>query len=325
MYSEGSDNSSALASVRLAKLSLNPTVNDLDNALAQAERNKSAVVELPWKSGVSPTFVLKVSFADGEDGPRWSLFRGDSVDANVLWSFDSEDTSLIESLVLAECGTERTLAESVVSSSSVPKSVNPVASGVSASEIAANIASDDNLPPPAVVDETALAAFEQSLREPDTGLLKGDALLYCIKREYERFRATGEGFAIMVLELNVNYGKPVDEPMPERAFKEALGRIGKILRGCDDIGRFADGRFICLFPGATSNEAIEPGKRFEKVLSDKPLQPGLDPAQVRFFAGLASIPDTCLNPGVLIAAAQEALAQAKERRTAVAVFPSATR
>ena len=40
--------------------------------------------------------------------------------------------------------------------------------------------------------------------------------------------------------------------------------------------------------------------------------------------GVASVPDTCDSLGVLVAAAIDALEQAKQRRTSVVVFPSAT-
>ncbi len=330
MHPEDSDKYQGLASVRLTKLNATPSVDELNFALAQAATNKAAVIELPWKSGASPTFVLKVSFADGaEEGPRWSLYQGDSVDAAVLWSFDSEDTSLIESLILAECSDR--VFDSVrapqKSSSLLPNSYmtndGPTNGGGSAKATLSPV-SNPALPPAETLDAQAVAQIASFHKFAD-GLLKPAALTFFLHQEFDRFECMSTPFAVLMFQLMVNYGRPQNQALPERALAESFRRLSGITRKIDKVGHYRDSMYAWVFPGLTSNQAIEFGKGFERELASSPLQPGLDPEQVFLFAGVASVPDTCDSLGVLVAAAIDALEQAKQRRTSVVVFPSATR
>ena len=99
------------ANMRLSKLSAVPSEQDLMFAMNQAGKNPRAVIELPWKTSTSPvTFVLKVSVAQGSDeGPLWTLYNGDTPDSGVLWSHESMDPFLIQSLIAAECDPSRSL------------------------------------------------------------------------------------------------------------------------------------------------------------------------------------------------------------------------
>ena len=332
MHPEDSDSYQGLASVRLTKLSANPTADELNFALAQAATNKAAVIELPWKSGASPTFVLKVSFADAVDeGPRWSLYQGDSVDAAVLWSFDSEDTSLIESLILAECSdrvfesarTHQRSSPSLLPSNYSSDGHGPGNGGSASPRLTPNPVSNPALPAAEQLDIQAVAQIASFHKSVD-GLLKHTATTYFLHQEFDRYECMRNPFAVLMFQLMVNYGRPQNQALPERALAESFRRLSGITRKIDLVGHYRDSMYAWIFPGLTSNQAIEFGKRFERELVSSPLQPGLDPEQVFLFAGVASVPDTCDSLGVLVAAAIDALEQAKQRRTSVVVFPSAT-
>ena len=113
--------------------------------------------------------------------------------------------------------------------------------------------------------------------------------------------------------------------MPERALKEAFRRFQTNMRGIDILAHYKERQYAFILPGTSSNDAIHFGQKIEKAMLEGPLQPGLDTNQGVFCAGVASIPDTCEHPGIVLAACEKALAQAKERKTSLALFPSAAR
>ncbi|MDZ4838051.1 MAG: hypothetical protein SGJ27_30065, partial [Candidatus Melainabacteria bacterium] len=174
------DDNSSGASLRLGKLNNNPSTTELDYALAQAKKNTSATIELPWKSQSSPTFVLKVSCFNGEDDANWVLYQGETADAAVLWSFDSDDTTLIESLISAEC------SDRVFSSApggATAGGANGGAGQAGAQPQAVSRAPSPmvptvNLPPPVEFDPALVEEVERGLKNPDSGFVTRAGFFY---------------------------------------------------------------------------------------------------------------------------------------------------
>ncbi len=315
------DNSSSGASLRLGKLSNIPGTADLDFALEQAKKNTSAVIELPWKSQSSPTFLLKVSCFPGEDDANWVLYQGETADAAVLWSFDSDDTTLIESLIVAECGAERSVTAALPAKSQTVSQLSGPNGGLQGGGLSAPPAVPQlNLPPPVEFDRALVDEIDRNLRNPETGFITRAGFFYFMAREYSRYEAFKTPMAVIVFELLANYGGDKIMPMPERALKEAFRRFQSVMKGVDIVSHYKERQFAFILPGSTSNDAIQFGQKVEKVLMEGPLQPGLDANQGIFCAGVASIPDTCEHPGIVLAACEKALAQAKERKTSLALF-----
>jgi GGDEF domain-containing protein len=317
------DESPSGASLRLGKLNNNPSTAELDYALAQAKKNTSAIIELPWKSQSSPTFVLKVSCFNGEDDANWVLYQGETADAAVLWSFDSDDTTLIESLISAECS-DRVFS----SASSVAANPSAGANGGygmtprPVSRTPSTAVPSINLPPPVEFDGSLVEEIERNLKNPETGFVSRAGFFYFMAREYSRYELFCTPLSVIVFELLANYGGDKIMPMPERALKEALRRFQTIMSGVDIVAHYKDRQFAFILPGVSSNDAIQFGQKIERLLMEGPLQPGLDANQGMLCAGVASIPDTCEHPGIVLAACEQALAQAKERRTSMALFSS---
>lgn len=315
------DTNNSGASLRLGKLSNTPTTSDLDFALAQAKKNTSAVIELPWKSQSSPTFLLKVSCFAGEEDANWALYQGETADAAVLWSFDSDDTTLIESLIVAECGSERSVTAALTASASNTVSQSPGgANGGQVSVPPPSAVPLANLPPPVEFDRALVDDIDRNLRNPETGFITRAGFFYFMAREYARYEAFKTPMAVIVFELLANYGGDKIMPMPERALKEAFRRFQSVMNGVDIVSHYKERQFAFILPGQNANDAIGFGQRIEKVLAEGPLQPGLDANQGIFCAGVASIPDTCDHPGIVLAACERALGQAKERKTSLALF-----
>ncbi len=317
------DDNSSGASLRLGKLNNNPSTTELDYALAQAKKNTSAVIELPWKSQSSPTFVLKVSCFNGDDDANWVLYQGETADAAVLWSFDSDDTTLIESLISAECS-DRVFTSAPASQS--PGSSAPANGGYTYGAPAPQAPSPAvpavNLPPPVEFDHSLVEEVERHLKNPETGFVTRAGFFYFMAREFSRYQSFSTPMTVIVFELLANYGGDKIMPMPERALREALRRFQTIMSGVDIVAHYKERQFAFLLPGISSNDAIQFGQRIERAILEAPLQPGLDANQGILCAGVASIPDTCEHPGIVLAAAEQALGQAKERKTSLALFSS---
>ncbi len=347
------DSSTSEASLRLGKLNNTPSTAELDFALAQAKKNTSAVIELPWKTPSSPTFVLKVACSDPESEANWILYQGETADAAVLWSFDSDDTSLIESLIVAECAPDRSLqalsgngGEAATQSapataggytlgagdpgsngsslSSNGGNLSAVAS-LTASPEASHVVSHVQLPAAVEIEMSLVDHIEKNLRDVETGLQTRAAFFFHLLREHKRYQSTRAPLAVIIFELHADYGSNKIMPLPDRALKEAFRRFQAAMRSIDILANYEDKQYAFLLSGASSNDAVQFGKKIEKAMTENPLQPGIDRDQAILRAGVAGIPDTCDNPGVLLAACLTALEQAKERHTSIALFPSLAR
>ncbi|MGD9683644.1 MAG: hypothetical protein AB7W16_20965 [Candidatus Obscuribacterales bacterium] len=318
---EDTNNSSSGASVRLQRLACVPGASELSFVLEQARKTTSAVIELPWKTPSSPaTFVLKVSLDDGSDDATWVLHKGDTLDAAVLWSFDSDDISLIESLIAAECGAyQGEASETPVLEAS---GNGGTADALSVAPAVVSAIPTRQLPPPVKLDVDKAAAFRAKIKNGKAGGYPADAFLFFLLNEFEKHRHTGSSLALIVFDLKANYGDGVPKPLPERAMLEAVKRFEQVLRSADILGELDESCLAVLLPGASANNSIECGRAMERSLAQGPLQPGLDVSNVMFAAGAASIPDTCGDPAVLVAAALSALEQSRETRSGMVLFPS---
>lgn len=318
-------NPGSTATIKLQKLSHIPSSGELAFALDQARKTPLAVIELPWKAATGPaTYVLKVSCEENINEANWVLHRGETQDAAVLWSFDSDDLSLIESLIAAECDSTRDLevvgdqALNSVPSAASPPQVQQAPSGFSTGNRPA-------LPPGVPLDLANIQATGNLFKEQGTALTQEKFLLYFMMREFERFLADATPFALVLFRVRVDYGDGKIGFLPERAAQEAILRCSRVLRSIDMIGHYQENKYMVLLPGASANGGVQCVQALERAFGGEPLQPGLDAHQLRFSAGIASIPDTCDRLDVLIAAALDALKQSAEGSSSLVVFPSVSR
>ena len=313
------------ATIRLNKLDHTPAANDLEMALQQAKATTAAVIELPWKTTSSPaTYVLKVSSGDSGDETNWVLHKGETVDAAVLWSFDSDDISLIESLIAAECDSARELGlptDQPINTDETKKSQEQKATPSKIQPLE-SIAS---LPEAVNLDIAAIQKVGDQFKDKQTGMIEENYFLHFLLREYERYCHTKDPFALVIFRIRVDYGGGKVGFLPERAYQEAIVRCTKVLRTIDYLGHYQENKYAILLPGSNANGGVQCVKALEKELLSEPLQPGLDPQQLRFSAGIASVPDTCEQVDILIAAALDALKQSAQGTSSLVVFPSVSR
>jgi len=309
------------ANVRLSKLATVPCIEDLDFTMSQASKHPQAVVELPWKSATSPTtFVLRVTFAGAnDDEPSWTLHSGEAVDSPVLWAHDSVDTFLIQSLIAAECDPERALTTFIDTAPTretitVPKANQ--APAVRPQSIR------PNLPAPVDLDRNILEGMQRLLRREGTGLLSEGSFYWLVIQEFTRYQQTETPCSLLIMEMGLRLTDGALSMPPLRVLLEVAGRIQGASRPLDSLCHYKDPKLALILPHTDINEAMQQAMRLEATLRQTPLGPGLDPSNVAFNVGIAGIPDTCNHPGILIAAASEALEQSKRTNSSVVLFPS---
>jgi len=309
------------ANVRLSKLATVPCIEDLDFSMTQAEKHPKAVVELPWKAATSPTtFVLRVTYStNAEEGPSWTLHSGEAVDSAVLWSHDSVDTFLIQSLISAECDPERALV-SFVDTAPTRETVSLPKPNQAPAPRPQSVR--PNLPAPADLDRNILEALQRDLRREGTGLLTEASFYWLIIQEFNRYQQTSTPCAVLIMEMGLRLTDGAISMPPLRVLHEAAGRLQAASRPLDSLCHYKDPKLAIVLPHSDINDAMQQAARIEQALRATPLGPGLDPSNVAFNVGIAGIPDTCNHPGILIAAAAEALEQGKRTNSSVVLFPS---
>ncbi|HNA72034.1 MAG TPA: diguanylate cyclase [Candidatus Obscuribacter sp.] len=309
------------ANVRLTKLASIPSIQDLDFAMAQASKHPRAIIELPWKAASSPTtFVLRVSTADGsEEGPSWTLHAGESLDAAVLWSHDSMDTFLIQSLISAEGDPNRALQTYVDTSKQAPALEEPTPPPRPGAPVRS---ARPDLPAPVELDRGLLEALQWQMRRQETGLFSEAYAYHLLIQEFNRYQRYQTPFAFVLFELALKLNDGTLSLPPVRLLHESANRIQGVGRVLDCLCHYKDPKLCLVLPHTGCNEAMQLCARIEEALLSSPLAPGLDRSNICICFGVASVPDTCEHPGILIAAAQEALEQAKRTGSTVVLFPS---
>lgn len=316
--------STASANIRLAKLSSTPELQDLNFAMTQASKHPQATIELPWKSATSSTtFVLKISLSEGSDeGPRWTLHAGDSPDSAVNWSYDSKDTELIQSLISAESEPARSLNSYVDTSKKVDDSIWLKKPEPPAPPPVERTTPRVNLPAPAELDRNALDFIQKAIRRTETGIISEAAFAWLIIQEFTRYQRAQIPFAIIMFEMALRLDDGTISVPPLRVLTETANRIQNNCRPLDLLCHYKDPKLVILLPHTGCNDAMVFANRIDDLLRQSPLAPGLDQRNLMTNFGIASIPDTCDHPGVLIAAALEALEQGKRTNNSVVLFPS---
>ena len=153
---------------------------------------------------------------------------------------------------------------------------------------------------------------EMSL-DPLTGLYNRSRFETRFEDEFERARRTGEWF--MVLFVDVDDFKLVNDTHGHRTGDEALKLVADILRSCsrriDVVARHGGDEFLVMLPGASLPEA----HRFFERMRDQVVERSkhtLGP-ELRLSAGAVQCPGYARDPATLLDAADGAMYRAKRR------------
>lgn len=79
---------------RLASREQVPSVHDISDVRAEAQRAPGCSIELPWTTG-EETFVLTASCDGTGKDPLWTLYQGEGANSQVVWTNVESDIELI--------------------------------------------------------------------------------------------------------------------------------------------------------------------------------------------------------------------------------------
>ncbi len=149
-------------------------------------------------------------------------------------------------------------------------------------------------------------SVESSLSRRDTGIFTYAAFTYFFDNECIRFNRGGLPFSILLFELRRETAIGTTETISSEAMREAGARLRTMKRQLDVLAHFEDEGYVFILPHSGSAGALTFAQRVKKLLLQQPLLQGLDPATLKFFFGIAAMPEHGTKPeDVLIAARQE--------------------
>lgn len=177
------------------------------------------------------------------------------------------------------------------------------------------------LPAPVEFDRSAVDSIYKSFTNPDTGFISHAAFLFFLVNEFNRFQKDPKPLSVVRFDLCIKPMNPeaTITPMPQKTLQEAGKRIFSVMRPLDWAAHYEQ-EFAILLPFTSRVEAGQLAHRIFTALTQSPLVPGLDPKMLGIAMGVASMPEDCTHPGILIAAAQEAKTRARKAGVPVMLF-----
>ncbi|MBW3534101.1 MAG: GGDEF domain-containing protein [Gemmatimonadetes bacterium] len=163
-------------------------------------------------------------------------------------------------------------------------------------------------------DEQISGLSDQALRDSLTNLLNRRAFHERLHEECDRFRRYGDGFALILLDLD--RFKAINDTMGHDVGDEVLAWVGRMLaehtRAADACFRVGGEEFAVLCPSTGPDVAGKAAQRLVAVVAEArpPLREG-GRVHVTMSAGFSACPDHARRPEFLFQVADQALLRAK--------------
>jgi hypothetical protein len=177
------------------------------------------------------------------------------------------------------------------------------------------------LPPPIKLDTTLIEKVHSSLLDGSTGMITFPGFVYFLFREFENYRKCGTPLSVVVFEVALRIGNE-NVALPGVALQAIVERIQNVTSEFDIITHLSGGEFAALLAGVDSAGATEFASALHAAVTSEPLVAGSRNESVLAAIGMGSIPQTCNDPEVLIAAARQAKETAKSMPHPILLFPS---
>lgn len=317
---------------RIPALATTPTSSELTFLLQLALRNPRTIVELPWTVENSPiSFLITVTGMLSLEQPRWILYGGLEELETVVWNYDTADTELIYQMITAERDQIlRSQTGSSQSSAALPQEPQGNGqSGPTGQHQAPPVVSpgaqstpgkNKVLPSPIEFDRSAVDTMYKAFTNPETGFISHQAYLFFLVGEFSRFQRHQHSLSIVRFDMRVQFpSDKMSQPLSVQAVRLAGRRIFGLMRTLDWAAHY-ENEFALLLPYTTGLEAAQIAERIHQALLASPLVPEITPPNLNLSFGIASMPDDCIHPGVLLAAAQEAKNRSKLSGRPVVLF-----
>ncbi len=178
------------------------------------------------------------------------------------------------------------------------------------------------LPPPVQFSDSLVDHVFNRLFDRNTGLMSFGTLVFFLLREFDRHQRKGDGLSIVICEVGLKRDGKVAS-LPFEALPAVAERIRSVCEPHHVAAHVSGNEFAILLDECDDNKLSAFCEALHKAVSaEAPLLDYLVPGSARIAIGAASIPNTCEDPGVLVAAAEMAKEMAKERKPTYLIFPS---
>ena len=154
----------------------------------------------------------------------------------------------------------------------------------------------------------------QATRDYLTGVWNRASIMDYLQKELKRGARQDICTSVMIADLdhfkriNDTYGHPTGDEV----LQEAARRMSGVLRGYDRIGRYGGEEFLITASGCDWSEAMALGERICSSISSAPVNSRAGQIDMTVSIGIATSCGQVDDTGELIAAADQALYQAKE-------------
>lgn len=172
-------------------------------------------------------------------------------------------------------------------------------------------AEPNTMPPPAQFDEKLLSQVVQSLTDPTTYLATYGAFSYFLLRQFAQYQMTQTSFAVVVFEIFIKQDG-VEMSLPQETFKVIAEHLRSLISPLDVAAHVKDGEFAVLLCSSDSADAMRFARSMyatitaQSILPESVANAADTVAEESIVLGTAAIPETCKDPGELLAAAREA-------------------
>lgn len=173
---------------------------------------------------------------------------------------------------------------------------------------------------PVELDRAAVDSVFRTFTDQETGFITQASFLFFLVNEYSRFQRGGKPFSVIRFDLLLGAGEQSPAALTAPAMREAGKRIFAAMRSLDWVSHWSDSDYALLLPHTTRDEAKEVACAVIASLTDGALLPDWQPDSLMVCMGLASMPEDCNHPGILLAAAQEARLQARKKGVQLQLF-----
>ena len=203
----------------------------------------------------------------------------------------------------------------------VPDSSQPEPARPAATPSVTPSASAVALPPPIKLDVTLIDKIGAGMLDQATGMHSFAAFVYYLFREQALFRRSGTPYSVVIFEVALRIGNE-NVALPGIALPMIIDRVNTVATEFDIVTHLSGGEFAALLPGLGHEAISDWATKLHSAITSEPLTAGNRSEGVLAAIGMATLPHTCDDPEVLIAAARQAKETAKTLVNPILLFPS---
>jgi GGDEF domain-containing protein len=199
------------------------------------------------------------------------------------------------------------------------------ASAVAVPAVAAPVAEPSTprvaLPPPIKLDVTLIDRIGAGLIDQTTSLHSFAAFVYYLFREQAMYKRSKTPYSVVIFEVALRIGHE-NVALPAIALPTIIERVNTVATEFDIVTHLSGGEFAVLVPGMDAAAISTWAQALHTAITSEPLSSGNRNEGVLAALGMATLPQTCDDPEVLIAAARQAKETAKTMTVPILLFPS---